>query len=136
MVKAKDMIPPPEDIQVPEESTEGTAADAILEVTGPAPIALPEDMIHGLIGESEDYEFLRQTVIALWSIIDDIDTYSDMAKGDNVLFREWVERKQKERWTKTGVVTDGIDIYQSKAEGTCDCYGKYGGLHHIDCPDF
>lgn len=34
----------------------------------------------------------------LWAIIDDIDTYGDMAKGDDVLYRSLVEKKQKERW--------------------------------------
>lgn len=42
----------------------------------------------------------------LWGIIDDIDTYSDMAKADDKLYRSLVERRQKDRW-KTGITTDG-----------------------------
>ena len=42
----------------------------------------------------------------LWDIIDDIDTYGDMAKADDKLYRSLVERRQKDRW-KTGITTDG-----------------------------
>lgn len=42
----------------------------------------------------------------LWDVIDDIDTYSDMAKADDKLYRSLVERRQKDRW-KTGITTDG-----------------------------
>lgn len=42
----------------------------------------------------------------LWDIIDDIDTYTDMAKADDKLYRLLVERRQKDRW-KTGITTDG-----------------------------
>ena len=45
----------------------------------------------------------------LWNIIDDIDTYGDMAKADDKLFRELVERRQKDRW-KTGITTDGYTL--------------------------
>lgn len=37
---------------------------------------------------------LREALEFLWNIIDDIDTYSDMAKSDNSLFRTLVERRQ------------------------------------------
>lgn len=45
----------------------------------------------------------------LWSIIDDIDSYGDLAKGDDKLFRGLVERRQKDRW-KTGITTDGYTL--------------------------
>ena len=45
----------------------------------------------------------------LWGIIDDIDTYSDVAKTDDKLYRSLVERKQKDRW-KTGITTDGYTL--------------------------
>jgi hypothetical protein len=45
----------------------------------------------------------------LWAIIDDIDTYSDMAKGDDKLYRIMVERRQADRW-KTGITTDGYTL--------------------------
>ncbi len=55
----------------------------------------------------------------LWGIIDDIDTFSDMAKGNDAVFRELVERRQKHRWD-TGIVTDGytlnIDAAMAKGE--------------------
>jgi hypothetical protein len=45
----------------------------------------------------------------LWAIIDDIDTYGDMAKSDDKLYRGMVERRQKDRW-KTGITTDGYTL--------------------------
>jgi len=63
-------------------------------------------------GEAE----LRQQLAAshlliesLWAIIDDIDTYGDIAKSDDKLFRAMVERRQKDRW-KTGITTDGYTL--------------------------
>jgi len=32
----------------------------------------------------------------LWDIIDDIDTYGDMAKSDDKLYRSLVERRQRD----------------------------------------
>jgi hypothetical protein len=45
----------------------------------------------------------------LWSIIDDIDTYSDMVKQDDKAFRHMVEQRQKDRWN-TGITTDGYTL--------------------------
>jgi hypothetical protein len=45
----------------------------------------------------------------LWAIIDDIDTYGDMAKNDDKAFRAMVERRQKDRWS-TGITTDGYTL--------------------------
>jgi len=41
---------------------------------------------------------LREIIEKLWVVIDDIDTYSDMAKADDKLYRSLVERRQKDRW--------------------------------------
>ena len=46
----------------------------------------------------------------LWSIIDDIDTYSDMAKADDKLYRTLVERRQRMRFKETGITTDGYKL--------------------------
>lgn len=53
----------------------------------------------------------------LWKIIDDIDTYSDMAKSDDKLYRSLVEKKQDERW-KLPITTDeyGINIKNNLME--------------------
>lgn len=51
-------------------------------------------------------EQLREEIEALWGIIDDIDSYGDMAKADDKLFRSLVEKRQKDRW-ETGITTDG-----------------------------
>lgn len=45
----------------------------------------------------------------LWDIIDDIDTYGDMAKDDDKLYRNLVERKQKERW-RLPITCDGYTL--------------------------
>ena len=37
-------------------------------------------------------------LVALWMLLDDIDTASDMAKSDNVAYREAVERIQRKRF--------------------------------------
>jgi len=50
-----------------------------------------------------------EIIIALWDIIDDIDTYSDIAKSDDVLYRSLVERRQKERF-KLPMHTDGFNL--------------------------
>jgi len=48
-------------------------------------------------------------IVKLWDIIDDIDSYGDMAKDDDKLFRGLVERKQKERWDLP-ITTDGYGL--------------------------
>lgn len=66
--------------------------------------------------QKADIAFLNQQLAAshlliesLWAIIDDIDTYGDIAKSDDKLFRAMVERRQKDRW-KTGITTDGYTL--------------------------
>ena len=46
---------------------------------------------------------------SLWSIIDDIDSYGDVAKSNDKLYRELVEQRQKDRWN-TGITTDGYTL--------------------------
>ena len=50
----------------------------------------------------------------LWGIIDDIDTYSDMAKGDDKFYRARVERKQKERFKV--MQSDGYKLWLTDPE--------------------
>jgi hypothetical protein len=49
----------------------------------------------------------------LWQIIDDIDTASDIAKSNNVAYRNMVEKLQRKRWD-TGITTDGYKLYYTK----------------------
>lgn len=56
---------------------------------------------------------LAECLKYLWSIIDDIDTYSDMAKSDDKLYRSLVERRQEDRWL-TGITSDGYNLDLSK----------------------
>lgn len=51
-------------------------------------------------------------VDALWGIIDDIDTASDVAKG----YRKIVERLQAKRW-ETGITTDGQKLIHPSQHG-------------------
>ena len=80
-----------------------TGANAILDATPP---------LGCKISECTDVVFLRQAVEALWTIIDDIDTYSDVVKGDDKAYRQLVEQRQVKRWKDTGIGSDGYDIYK------------------------
>lgn len=62
-----------------------------------------------------DVNLLQSLVEKLWNIIDDIDTFSDMAKSDDRLYRALVERKQAERWSKTPITTDGYVLLVGRA---------------------
>jgi hypothetical protein len=46
-------------------------------------------------------ERCKSTINELWAIIDDIDSYGDLAKDDDKLFRKLVERRQLDRWNNT-----------------------------------
>ena len=72
------------------------------------------DQIFDYFGEQlqnkdDEIERLFGLIKSLWQIIDDIDTYGDMAKSDDAFFRSLVEKKQKERW-KLPITTDGYGI--------------------------
>lgn len=74
-----------------------------LELKGDAELA----ELRAQLAASQAYaEQLRGLIEALWDIIDDIDSYGDMAKADDKLFRSLVEKRQKDRW-ETGITTDG-----------------------------
>jgi len=51
----------------------------------------------------------KQIIEYLWQIIDDIDTVSDIAKENDVVYRNMVEKLQKKRWN-TGITTDGYKL--------------------------
>lgn len=74
---------------------------------------------------------LINTIEFLWVIIDDIDTYSDMAKGDDKLYRSLVQRRQKHRW-ETGITTDGykLDIDLTKLRKLNLIYSSEGLLNY------
>lgn len=61
------------------------------------------------LSKCEDVELLRETVELLWGIIDEIDTTSDIAKGNDEWYRKRVERWQAERW-KSKVTTEGYEL--------------------------
>ncbi len=51
----------------------------------------------------------RSMIEFLFGLLDDIDTTGDIAKGNDVAYRERVERIQKRRW-ETGITTDGYTL--------------------------
>jgi hypothetical protein len=60
-------------------------------------------------------ERCKATINELWAIIDDIDSYGDMAKDDDKLFRKLVEHRQLDRWSKTDIRTDGYSLTEGIA---------------------
>jgi hypothetical protein len=61
--------------------------------------------------QDEALHLALEALEKLWNIIDDIDTYSDMAKADEKLYRSLVERRQRQRFEETGISTDGYDLH-------------------------
>jgi|TARA_R110000787_G_scaffold155373_1_gene269117 hypothetical protein len=57
----------------------------------------------------------KEIIEYLWQIIDDIDTASDMAKSNDVAYRNMVEKLQKKRWN-TKITTDGYKLDLTKME--------------------
>ena len=57
--------------------------------------------------KDEALKLALDAIEKLWNIIDDIDTYGDMAKADEKLYRSLVERRQRTRFEETGISTDG-----------------------------
>ena len=51
----------------------------------------------------------EHAAMKLWIILDDIDTTSDMAKGNDSAYRERVERLQKQRFEV--FTSDGYDLF-------------------------
>lgn len=48
----------------------------------------------------------------LWMLLDDIDTYDDLARNNDTMFRNLVRSKQKQRWD-TGITSDGYGLDMS-----------------------
>lgn len=70
-----------------------------------------------------DVQTLQMIVIALWKILDDIDTMSDIAKYNNIYYRNRVEHLQKLRYKY--VISDGYDLFlNDDIHDTCDKCGK------------
>jgi len=61
--------------------------------------------------QNEALRLALEALEKLWNIIDDIDTYSDMAKADEKLYRSLVERRQRQRFEETGISTDGYELH-------------------------
>ena len=57
----------------------------------------------------------REIAIFLFGLLDDIDTVSDIAKGNDKAYRKMVERIQNRRW-ETGMTTDGYRVFMPGEE--------------------
>ena len=71
------------------------------------------EIINAIAELESERDRLKEGLEYLWAIIDDIDTYGDMAKADDKLYRKLVERRQGDRWT-IGVTSDGYKLDLSK----------------------
>jgi hypothetical protein len=71
----------------------------------------------------------KKAAIALWQIIDDIDTYSDMAKDDDTLYRSLVYRKQLLRHNI--LTSDGYSLFDM--EGNVVDYHE--GSDYVSVPN-
>ena len=65
--------------------------------------------------KDEEIERLKSYIEKLWQIVDDIDTYGDMAKSNDAMFRSLVENKQKERW-ELPITTDGYKLIYKESK--------------------
>jgi len=72
-----------------------------------------------ILAQQARIEQLVGIVNTLWNIIDDIDTYGDVAKDYDRIFREMVECRQKDRWI-TGITTDGHALIHPALSTTDD----------------
>jgi len=54
------------------------------------------------ISEFTDMEYLQRVVIHLYDLLDDIDTADDMAKSNDVLYRQLVGKLQQQK-TDSGI---------------------------------
>lgn len=57
----------------------------------------------------------KEIIEYLWQILDDIDTASDIAKSNDVAYRNIVEKLHKKRWD-TKITTDGYKLDLTKME--------------------
>ena len=60
----------------------------------------------------------NEEAVTLWKLLDDIDSYSDMAKGDDALFRRLVERKVTERFDV--YTSDGYNLFKKDKQTGLD----------------
>ena len=89
-------------------------ARRIFQPEGTEAVALPVDNSHlgQPLSEVTDVEFLRSQVIFLWGIIDDIDTTSDVVRGNDTAYRAAVETLQSKRHDY--ISSDGHNLFINK----------------------
>lgn len=65
--------------------------------------------------EIDDLDFFRNELEKLYTLMDDIDTYSDMAKSDDKLYRALVERRIKKYTHFDGLIgSNGYELFEVK----------------------
>src|SRR5690554_5484374 len=77
---------------------------------------------------AEDFNDINrdELIFHLWRIIDNIDTFGDMAKSDDKAFRAMTEREQKKRWSHTS--EDFVDYLYSQYYGVSNKNGAPRGI--------
>lgn len=61
------------------------------------------------LSEERDINRMRDDIKFLWKLLDDIDTASDIAKGNDALYRKLVEARQKKRHER--ITSDGYSLF-------------------------
>ena len=61
---------------------------------------------------------LQEAIVFLWEIIDDIDTYGDLAKDNEKLYRNLVEKRQRDRFSRN------LHIHDDKLYMGSECLDK------------
>lgn len=96
------------------------------------------DLTAGLgmpLDDATDIERLRADIEFLWSIIDDIDTASDMAKGNGDFYRARVEQLQGKRHQR--ITSDGYKLFVvplCRNDGRCQYAIDHGAEELGHCP--
>ena len=68
------------------------------------------------LSEITDITFLQNEVKKLYELMDDIDTYTDMAKSDDKLFRSLTDKRIRKYTHENGLIgSDGYELYQIKS---------------------
>lgn len=93
-------------------------------------IALGRDEVKKQYTESDFAHIDRDELIfQLWKIIDNIDTFGDMAKSNDKAFRSLTEKEQRKRWDFAS--QDLVDFLYDKYYDRCHKNGSPHG-HQID----
>lgn len=98
----------------PDRFSEGSSMlNVTKELTEEVPINIPATQELGtLVSEENSRKKLRTAIKGLYNLLDDIDTVSDIAKENNIAYRNMVLSLQAKK--NRFVVSDGYELYMVK----------------------